>query len=85
VEKILSSAVQWSEESERVRLSAKACENPAITFPIKKKIDTQLLIVRMAALNLGETQIRVVTNESGQKILSWTKRCGSELSDVNLS
>jgi len=31
------------------------CENPAIIFPIKKRIKRELFIDRMAALYIGET------------------------------
>jgi len=42
------------------------CGNPAITFLIKKRIITELFIDRTAALYIGETRIRVVTDEGDQ-------------------
>jgi len=36
----------------------RACENPVVIFPIRKRINTELFMDRMAALYLGETPIR---------------------------
>jgi len=38
----------------------RACENPLATYPIMKKIITELFIDRMAALYTGERPMRVV-------------------------
>jgi len=55
----------WSEKivclGERERV-----ENPVMTFPIKKRTDTKLLLDRLAALYIGETRIKVATNEGDQ-------------------
>jgi len=42
------------------------CENPAMTFPIKKRISTEMFIDRTAALYIEESQIKIMTNESDQ-------------------
>jgi len=47
-------------------LDERTCENPAVTFPIKKKINTELFIHKTAAFSIGETGIRVVANEDDQ-------------------
>jgi len=89
-----------SEENVWVR-SENLCENPGMTsFPINKRINTELFIDRKAALYIGETRIRVVTYEGDQPAgTSWLeervylaqkcylgrKRCENERSDVNLS
>jgi len=41
---------------------------PLMTFPIKKRINNELFIDRMAALYMGETPIRGVTNEGNQPV-----------------
>jgi len=76
------------------------CEIPGRTFLIKKKINTEQFIDRMAALFRGETQISVATDEEDQsagtsqsdeqtylvqKCFLGLKRCGNERSSVNLS
>jgi len=43
--------------------------NPVMTFPIKKRINTELFIDRMAALYKGETLIRVGTNAGDQLVV----------------
>jgi len=63
----LASTVLWSEESLRVRWE-NVCENPVVTLPKKKRINTELFIDRTAALNIGEIWIRVATNEGDQQI-----------------
>jgi len=42
--------------------------NPMVTFPTKKRINTQLFIDRTATLYIGDTQIRVITNEGAQPV-----------------
>jgi len=42
------------------------CENPVKTIPIKKIINTERFIGRIAALLIGEAHTRVVTNEADQ-------------------
>jgi len=44
------------------------CENLMMTFPIKKRINSELFIGRMAALNIGETRIGVATHEGYQPV-----------------
>jgi len=39
------------------------CEYTNMTYPIKKRIISDLFIDRMAALYVGETRIRVVPDE----------------------
>jgi len=39
------------------------CENPEMTFPIKKRIKTELFIDETASIWIGETWIIVGTNE----------------------
>jgi len=41
-------------------------ENPVMTFPIRKRIKTELFIDRTSALYLGETRISNVTDEGDQ-------------------
>jgi len=61
-------------------------KNPVMTFPLKKRINTELFIVRIRdALYIGETRIRVVTDEGDQwgaqmislyqKVWEWKIRC----------
>jgi len=38
-------------------------ENPEMTFPIKKRIITELFVERTAAFFIGETKIRDTINE----------------------
>jgi len=45
-------------------------ENPALAFPIKKRIRTKLFIDRTAALNRGETQNSGLTNEGDQPVVT---------------
>jgi len=74
------------------------CENPAIPFAIKKRINPKLFIDWMAALYTGKTQIRVVSCEQWgcdkwadcrfmyipcAEIKSWTKKFGNERPGVN--
>jgi len=37
----------------------RACENPGMTLPIKKRINTEQMIEKTAALFIGKTQITV--------------------------
>jgi len=41
---------------------------PVLAFLIKKSINTELLIERLAAFYVGETQIRDTTNKGDQKM-----------------
>jgi len=41
-------------------------ENPAMTFRIKKRINTELFIDRTTALYIDETKITAMTNEGDQ-------------------
>jgi len=43
-------------------------ENPVMTFPIMKKINTELFINRTTALYRGETQIKVLNNKGDQLV-----------------
>jgi len=79
----------------------RTCGSPVLTFPIEKRMNTKLFIDRMAPLYIGETQIRVETNEGDQPVAladwwneyTWVqlkcyfdmKRCGDERPGVNLS
>jgi len=56
---ILASKVLCSEE--------RVCENPIMAFPIKKRINTELFIDSTTAIYIGETLIRVVTNEGDRQ------------------
>jgi len=59
----VASVVLWSDET--VCMSwEKVWENLVITLPIKKSINLELFIDRMAALYREETLIRVTTNMS---------------------
>jgi len=58
----LASGVLRSDEYARFG-SESVCGISMITFPIKKRIDTEMFIHRMAALYKGEDQIRVVTKK----------------------
>jgi len=73
-------------------------KNPVLTFPIKERINSELFIDRTLALRV--TRISVVTNERDQRVgtADWRckynyhrnaiidkKRCGIEISGVNLS
>jgi len=40
----------------------RTCGNPVTMFPIKKRINAELLIDRMAAFYIVETQLRFSTN-----------------------
>jgi len=45
-------------------------------LPKLKKINSELLIDRMAALDVGETQIGVVTNKGDPYVsISWLENC----------
>jgi len=44
------------------------CKNQVMTLSIKKRINTELFIIRTAALYIGETQIRVGTKEGGPSV-----------------
>jgi len=44
--------------------------DPVMTFPIKKRIDTELIVDRKASLFVGETPIRVVTNMGDDRPVS---------------
>jgi len=44
------------------------CESPVMTFPIKKRINTELFIDRTAALNIKENWIREETSEGDQPV-----------------
>jgi len=46
-----------------VHWDKRTCGNLGITFPIKKRINTELLLDRTVALYIGEPSIRVVTKE----------------------
>jgi len=46
----------------------RVCENPVMTFTIKKRFNTVLFIDRIAALYIGNTRIRVLTNEGDQPV-----------------
>jgi len=72
------------------------CENPSMTFAIKKRINTELVIDRKAALYIVEIQIRVWTSEGDHReaqadrrndnsSLFWTKMCVNERSGLYLS
>jgi len=93
-----ASMVLWSEE--RMCEGWVCLENPVMTFPIKKRINTELFIERMAALFLRFTSIWVKTSEGvepvstrwlvkrahlGQKCFLDLQRCGNERSGVKLS
>jgi len=55
----------------RVKLKS-STENPVMTFPIKKRVNTELFIYRMAALYIAESWVRDMTNEGNQCIgTSW--------------
>jgi len=46
-----------------------------MTFPIKKRINTELFIVRSAALYIGKTRIRVETKKGDQPVgTSWLEQ-----------
>jgi len=51
-----------------VLIKANVCENPTMTFTIKKSINMELFIDRMAALYIVDGWIRVGTNEDDQHI-----------------
>jgi len=40
-----------------------------MSFPMRKRINTELPVDRMAALYMGETQARMVSNEGDQPVL----------------
>jgi len=44
------------------------CEYPVTIFPIEKRINTELFIDGTAALYIGETQIKELTNEGDQRV-----------------
>jgi len=46
----------------------KECGNAVKTFPIKKRINTELFIDRMAAFYKEKTLVRVITNEGDQPV-----------------
>jgi len=46
----------------------RTCGKPAMKFPLEKRINTELLIDRTAALYVGETRIRVVTDEGNEQV-----------------
>jgi len=48
--------------------------NPAMTFPIEKRITTEVFIDRSAALYIVETQNRVVT-DAGDQPTDWRSKC----------
>jgi len=48
-------------------LNESVCENPVMTVPIKKRINTELFIERTAAFYIGETRIREVTEMTGDQ------------------
>jgi len=60
---------------ECVDCDKRTCGNPVITFQVKKRINSGLFIGRTAALYIGETQIRVVMNESDQPVALADWRC----------
>jgi len=43
-------------------------ENPVTTFPIEKRINTEMFIDRAAAFWVGKTRISVVTNKGYQQV-----------------
>jgi len=82
---VLASTVLWSEESSQD--GSWKNENPVMSFPIKRRINTDLFIDRMAALYLVESWIRHRTNEGDQRVgTSWMEeQAYLEKSGVNLS
>jgi len=62
-----------------------------MTFPIKKRIDTELFIDRMTALSIGDTWIRVVIHAGDQECtlrrhaVLISKKRGNERPGVNQS
>jgi len=76
----------WSEENVCI-WDERMCENPVMTYPTRKRISTELLIDRTAALYIGETQIRGITYMSSQIVGTrcLSKRCVNERLGVKLS
>jgi len=80
---ILASLMLWSEENERV-----AMQNPAVTFPSKKIINTELFIDERSALYMVDDRIKnlvivVITNGTDTQIeyipyAKSTERCWNE-------
>jgi len=60
------------------------CENSVMIFPIKKRISVELFIYRNAALYVGETRIRVVTNEGDQLIGGPVQKCYLDIKGVGI-
>jgi len=58
---VANTVLQWS--GERECWVERTCGNPEMTFPIKKRINTELFNERTAALYIRKTLIREVTNK----------------------
>jgi len=61
-------------------------ENPVMTFPIKDEINTELFIDRVVALCIGETWIRVVTDEGDPTVVPvyLAQKCYLDLKGVGM-
>jgi len=75
---ILASTLLWS-EGVRVKREM-LCQIRVMTFSIKKRINTELFILKTEALYIGDTQIRAMTHEGDQLIVQTSIPCTEMLS-----